>query len=375
MAAKKRLLIIHPAPAPYRIDLFNALAKRFVLKVVFLDKKIWYQKDTIGTWFKDIKFDFEYLDSGISLINRRLALGLGKKIDAFRPDAVVTSEFGFATSFLVGRGGGHRHIVWTADNPEVIRAESPLRRGWKRLLLPRIASLILYSKETEDFYRRKLGFKGAAGICPNVQSEKNILRKVGAAAGNAGRCLIKYGLVGRKVVLYMGRLSPEKRVDRLISAFSRISKDAPYQLVLVGSGSERQALETMARRLGISDQVLFMGHLEGPEFYAWFRLGCVLVLPSDFEPWGAVVNEALVGGIPAVVAEAVGAKVLIRPGRNGTVFNPAKEGDLERAIEYWLASGRPLGKAGIMKERPPKMGSAFDAAVEGFAGAIESHAG
>jgi glycosyltransferase involved in cell wall biosynthesis len=82
--------------------------------------------------------------------------------------------------------------------------------------------------------------------------------------------------------------------------------------------------------------------VEGSELYAWFNCGTLFVLASEFEPWGAVVNEVLVAGLPVVCSDKAGAKELIEPGINGEVINPNEPKVLSLAIQNWLKQCPPI---------------------------------
>ena len=68
--------------------------------------------------------------------------------------------------------------------------------------------------------------------------------------------------------------------------------------------------------LGIDANVRFVGRYEGEELTAWYRVSQVFALASHIERFGAVVNEALISGLPAVVSNNVGARILIDEGIN-----------------------------------------------------------
>jgi glycosyltransferase involved in cell wall biosynthesis len=65
-------------------------------------------------------------------------------------------------------------------------------------------------------------------------------------------------------------------------------------LVLVGKGKLEEELKTMVAELEISNKVIFPGYFSGNELYAWYYAANVFILPSRYEPFGAVVNEALI---------------------------------------------------------------------------------
>ena len=112
----------------------------------------------------------------------------------------------------------------------------------------------------------------------------------------------------------------------MLRAFAQAAVPNAY-LVFAGDGPERAKLDRIASELGISDRVRFLGFLNQSELPAAYRSADVFVLPSLFEPFGLVVNEAMLCGLPVVVSDRVGAKFdLVRNGENGYVY-PA--GNLE----------------------------------------------
>jgi glycosyltransferase involved in cell wall biosynthesis len=107
--------------------------------------------------------------------------------------------------------------------------------------------------------------------------------------------------------LYVGRLSPEKRLETLLLAFKSVRAQLPQaELVIVGSGPQRSQLVALAAALRIDKCVLFVGSKFGAELADEYFDATCLVLPSRSEPWGLVVNEALSCGCPAIVSNRCG---------------------------------------------------------------------
>jgi glycosyltransferase involved in cell wall biosynthesis len=91
-------------------------------------------------------------------------------------------------------------------------------------------------------------------------------------------------------------------------------------------------LERRASEFGFAARVRFLGFLNQSQLPSAYCAADVFVLPSLFEPFGLVVNEAMLCGLPVVVSDRVGAKFdLVRPGENGYVF-PAGNIDALAAI-------------------------------------------
>lgn len=122
-----------------------------------------------------------------------------------------------------------------------------------------------------------------------------------------------------KEILYVGQLIMRKRVDMLLTAFSQL--DVPsIRLRIIGRGEEERNLKQLVNQLGIADRVRFSQGMPNAEIVAAMAAADVLVLPSKFDGWGAVVNEALMVGTPVICSDRCGASDVIENGRNGYVF-------------------------------------------------------
>lgn len=115
-------------------------------------------------------------------------------------------------------------------------------------------------------------------------------------------------LVGRDVVLFVGRINWVKNLDILLEAFDRLLTSGRNAVLLcVGPDSDgHQAdLERSAEALGIRDRVIFTGLLQGQELLAAYARANVLALVSKKENFGQAAAEALVAGVPIVLSDGV----------------------------------------------------------------------
>jgi glycosyltransferase involved in cell wall biosynthesis len=140
-------------------------------------------------------------------------------------------------------------------------------------------------------------------------------------------------------LLFVGRLVPRKGVDVLLTALATPAlHDA--KLTVVGAGSERQRLESLAASLGIAPRVEFAGLASPAELDAHFRRCDALVLPaiddglSGTEGLGVVLIEALAFAKPVVASDVGGIPDVVRHGQTGLLVPP---GD-PRALASALAS-------------------------------------
>jgi glycosyltransferase involved in cell wall biosynthesis len=109
-------------------------------------------------------------------------------------------------------------------------------------------------------------------------------------------------------VLYVGRLSPQKAVPRLVHAFAAMTQ--PVEALLVGEGDERPAIEDLIQRYGL-DNVQVPGRRQDGELVATYQWADVFVLPSDREGMPLVALEAMASGLPVIATDVVGNRELL----------------------------------------------------------------
>ena len=137
----------------------------------------------------------------------------------------------------------------------------------------------------------------------------------------------EYKLYGNKVALYVGRFIPEKGLSIFLNKISHIVKDNDnYKFVLIGEGLEKEKLTALVKDHRLEDKIIFPGMFQADELYGWYACASGFVLPSLFEPFGAVVNEALIFGIPVLCSQFAGSSTLIQQS-NGYLFNPLDYSD------------------------------------------------
>jgi len=112
--------------------------------------------------------------------------------------------------------------------------------------------------------------------------------------------------------LYVGRLIKGKGVEQLIKQFNRNFASKNSNLRIVGSGDQEYYLKNKYE----SEKVIFLGKKLNDDLVQELHTASCLVCPSDFEPWGLVVNEALSSGLPVVTTKEVGANYDLIKGKN-----------------------------------------------------------
>ena len=141
-----------------------------------------------------------------------------------------------------------------------------------------------------------------------------------------------------QIVIYVGRLSPEKGLRFLIDASAVLLPRFPqFQLYLVGSGPIESALKQQANALGIWEHVHFVGYMDHMALVDWYRAADVACLPSLFEGFGMSAAEAMACGTLAVVARSAGTEAVVNTFECGITV-PARDATaLSSAIEQVLS--------------------------------------
>jgi glycosyltransferase involved in cell wall biosynthesis len=151
-----------------------------------------------------------------------------------------------------------------------------------------------------------------------------------------------------RVLLYVGRIGKEKRLDLLEQATCDMEH---VRLVIVGDGPARPELEKRMQHMPVT----FTGYLKGHDLATAYASADMFVFPSDTETFGQVVQEAMASGLPVVGARSGGTIDLVREGVTGALFEPGIATDLRTQLSQILLNPDRLyamGKAGrIAAER------------------------
>ena len=133
-------------------------------------------------------------------------------------------------------------------------------------------------------------------------------------ASTAMRARLSDGHPDDSILLYVGRLSHEKQIDKIRAVLDSVPGT---RLAVVGDGPARADLQ--AHFAG--SRASFIGYLRGEELYSAFASADMFVFPSAMETFGLVLVEAMASGLPVVTARVGGADDMVRPGVNGYLFN------------------------------------------------------
>ena len=295
----------------------------------------------------------------------RVAIAARRVVRSFRPDAVHVSMFELLLSpavFLAFRGtrtvvnvGWYKPVCPTGHKllPDGRRCGHVMGAPCRA---ERCLGAVRYSRERARYAALRSALAAADEIVVPSDWMRAELERVGLRSTVVGRSVAlppssyRRRRTARPLIAYLGRLSPEKGVSDLLRAVGRLErKGVGLGLEIAGDGPSARSLRSEAAALGLSD-VAFVGHVPHEAIDDLFGRAWALVLPTRWaEPFGNVVVEALVRGVPVIATDGGGPAELVRPGRSGTLVPSADVEALASAIEE-LVTGRAFPSGTIDEE-------------------------
>ena len=334
---KQKMLIIHPIIAPYRIDFFNSLSETYDCTICL-------------TWenLHDQTFDYSQIEKLFRFVPKFLTkkilgypTGLLKTFRETKPDIILVSECGIVSMlmFLVSRLC-HRKVKVVSmidDSYDMVVSDNHFTNRHKyaeKIMIPLFDNIICVEPRVTDYYKKRY-HKGI--YFPIIADEELSVLRYKRIIPISERYIQDYSLAGRKVILVVGRLVEIKNVQFVISTLKDIN-DPSLRFVIVGSGDYEQTLFCLAKE---DDRIIFTGRKEGDDLYAWYNIANIFVLPSFKEPFGAVTNEALIGGCRCLVSNRAGSQCLIDK-TNGKTFDPYDRTSFKTILMEEMSKVQPI---------------------------------
>jgi len=256
----------------------------------------------------------------------------------FRPDYIfLVMPPAFSTGYKAFGGRRAKHVCMIHNEPQHEFGEDPNRwsqnkwdiRARKKMVERSWRNVVLQPSFIEQL---PIKARDHALVIPNIvhfpesrlrQSEipRDLKRK--QQERNQGMVRVLTRDDPREVILYLGRLSPAKRIDILVRAWKICVEQGfanDFVLLIVGNGTEASALRKLRNELHLEDSCLF-----GPstvDVGAYYGRASMFVIPSTFEGFGLVTAEALASSLPTIgFASCPGTNVLISDQQNGVLVD------------------------------------------------------
>jgi glycosyltransferase involved in cell wall biosynthesis len=246
------------------------------------------------------------------LSNVRRVRALRRVIRAFRPDIVLGIMATASMLAVLASAGLGCKVIATEHAHPPSQALSGFWRFLRRFTYPRAARVVALTRDT------------AAWIETHVPGSRL------AVIPNAVHWPLPQGepwrdpmpRPGRKRLLAVGRLHAEKGFDRLVDAFERLAPVHPdWDLVILGEGGERSALEAQVGRAGLRERIWLPGRVGNVG--DWYASADLYVLTSRFEGLSNTLQESMASGLAAVCFDCdTGPREVVRNGVDGVLVRP-----------------------------------------------------
>ena len=223
-------------------------------------------------------------------------------------------------SYLAARAHGLPFVLWATIWAHPRTPAHVISRPAARHLYRQADAVATYGPHVSRHVEEARGARGNVFVAPQAVDVEHFGAEVGEDALARVRGILGTG-AKKPLMLFVGRLEREKGVESLLEAWRGGNLGSEATLVVVGRGP----LAEKARTAGPGVRVL--GYVPAADLPPLYRAVDVLVVPSVrtatfTEPWGLVVNEAMLQRTPVIASDAVGAVAggLVEDGRNGLVY-------------------------------------------------------
>lgn len=357
--------------APHRIAAFNALADRLGdrLRFIFIN-----ESESRRSWpvYRDeIRFDYSVLGGFTWTVPLRgdrqpvyLAPPLLPRLLRGDYETVVVGGWSHLEAYwsLAYAGLWRRRLVLWSETPLLgSTPQRPLRDAVKRTIVGGSSAYVVPGASAGRYLRRLGADRERLYWAPNA---------VDADFWASGPSPSS----DRTTLLYIGRLVPRKGVALALRAFARSRLAGWMEFVVAGDGPERTRLEAEA-----PEGVRFVGDVDRDRLRDLLAHACALVVPSEHEVWGLVVNEAAAAGVPSVVSDGVGAaRDFVVDERSGLVVPAGDVVALTAAFDRLAADpelARRLGQGARERSAefsPERWAEGMAAAIDGTADAMSA---
>ncbi len=253
--------------------------------------------------------------------------GLWKLIRQGRFDVVICHLNYIRCSFWISYFGARIGSAAFIFGTDASSMEPRDGRGWKRLFKPlvwrflfRLATQVLTASSAGQKLMQSLGIPEDRISMTLDTVDNDWWSREGERANRAQVRASWHVDLSDRVVLFCAKLQPWKRPLDVLRAFAGAAIPRSV-LVFAGDGTLRSTIEAEASALGVRDQVRILGFVNQSQLPGVYRASDVMVISSEFEPFGLVVNEAMLCGCVVVASDRVGAVGdLITPERTGFVY-------------------------------------------------------
>jgi len=228
---------------------------------------------------------------------------------------------------------------WFGAMPDGGGLTGILRRSYHRKIFNLCSVFLAIGRKNRDYYLEH-GIR-AGNIFDVPYAVDNAAFQNTSTADEANDLRQSFGVAPtQKLILFAGKFQQRKNPDHLIEAVNMIGQNQSPKLMYVGDGEMRRVLEAAA-----PPDTVFTGFKNQSELPAYYAAADVFVLPSEREPWGLALNEAMASGTAVVASDQCGAAFDLVTPETGRIVQAGDVSALASAITEVLSNSDEMGHA------------------------------
>lgn len=329
----KKVLFISNIPTPYRNSFYNELGKKVDLTVIY---------EAYGASNQGIRFNWD-----VSQIQNYEAIFLKdgdieeKKINKkifkwlkLKWDYIFVTNYSYRTEMVALLYLKFHHIPYAMEvDGGTIKQENIIKSFMKKKLISGAKQYFSPSEQTDKFLKR-YGANGEKIVRYNFTSlyERQILKTI-IPKLKKDEIKKELGINEKKVIVGVGQLIQRKGWDTLLLA----AKDLDAGIYIIGEGNLRKKYEELIKETQLKN-VHLVGFLNDEETTKYYQAADVFVLPTRYDVWGLVINEALANGLPVITTtQCIAGEELILDGENGFLISTDNSNFLATRINIILS--------------------------------------
>ena len=296
-------------PSFYKLNLCDEIAREASVLLVFYG----YGAEAVNTELRGegkFRFDYVFLNEEDSNKRNKLAVffRLLRLMSVIHAKQILFSGWLAPEYNLFSFLSPRKRNVIVCESSVWDISLTGIKGALKKAVISRMADALPSGEPHKQFFT-SIGFKGKTNITGSV----GIFRK-GTRRATIPNAPLRF--------IYVGRLIDVKNVSLLIDVFNRNGK----LLTIVGKGNLEDRLKAMAQ-----PNITFTGFINNEQLGEVYQRHDVFILPSKYEPWGLVVEEAIYWGLPVIVSDKVGSSIdIVQNLGTGRIF---KSGDPDALAE------------------------------------------
>lgn len=341
MRNNKKVVIIHNIIAPYKVVLFNELSKLIPnLEVIFIA-----EKESRRDWnidYTKIKFPYTLLFKGsIDSINSYM---IAKKtwniLENIRPETSIICDYSNIygwISLLWAKKNKNNMIFWLDSTYDDRKHYFP-KEQIKHFFLKHFDAYLAPGKKTKQ-YLEYMNADSSKITTTGYSVNNNFFIEQYQLFRNQRDTLLNELAIKRKQnFIFIGRFALEKNIFTLLKSFKEISKNNnEWGLLLLGDGPLKEDIISFIIDNKLEDKIQLHGFIQQDEIVKYLVVSDVFILPSLSEPWGLVVNEAMLCSKPVIVSNRCGCETeLVNEGVNGFSFDPNNQLKLTNLMQGFV---------------------------------------